>query len=186
MLVNQRWPGMCVLCVAAAFATPGCGEADRPAAVRAPATGPAAAVAGGAVKGWDCAALLNTQEVDSFVGRAGAQLVSHVRGDTNREVPGHTECGYQLPPAGGLHFYVNTGPAVGPASGYDLRGSALRNNAEKLSGIGDEAWMWDLKGNSFSAFAVAKGAEVFVGVGNEGGRGKEIARRVLEIVVSRL
>jgi hypothetical protein len=185
-MLNQRWPAVWALCAAAGLVTPGCGEADRPAPVQAPATSPAAPAAGGAVKGWDCAALLTTQEVDSFVGRGGAQLVSHVRGDTNREVPGHTECGYQLPPAGGLHFYVNTGPALGPASGYDLRGSAQRNHAEKLSGIGDEAWMWDLKGNSFSAVAFAKGAEVFVGVGNEGGRGKEIAQRVLETVVSRL
>jgi hypothetical protein len=185
-MLNQRWPGVWALCAAAGLVTAACGEADRPAPLQAPATSPATPAAAGAVKGWDCAALLTTKEVDSFVGRGGAQLVSHVRGDTNREVPGHTECGYQLPPAGGLHFYVNTGPALGPASGYDLRGSAQRNNAEKLGGIGDEAWMWDLKGNSFSAVAFAKGAEVFVGVGNEGGRGKEIAQRVLETVVSRL
>lgn len=175
-----------VLSMCMAGLAAGCGGADRPAPVKAPATTTGPAMASGAAKGWDCATLLTPQEVDSFVGRGGAKVVSHVRGDTNQEVPGHTECGYHLPPAEGLHFYVNTGPALEPASGYDLRGSAQRNNAEKLSGIGEDAWMWDLKGNSFSAFAVAKGAEVFVGVGNEGGRGKEVARRVLETVVSRL
>jgi hypothetical protein len=184
-MLNQRWPGVWALCAAAGLVTAACGEADRPAPLQAPATARATPAAGGVAKGWDCAALLTTKEVYSFVGRAGAQLVSHVRGDTNREVPGHTECGYQLPPAGGLHFYVNAGPALGPAA-TTLGGAAQRNKAEMLGGIGDEAWKWDLKGNSFSAVAFAKGAEVFVGVGNEGRRGKEIARRVLQTVVSRL
>jgi len=173
-----------VLSLCAAGLTAGCGGADRPAPAQA--ANPEPALARGAAKGWDCTTLLSAQEVDRFVGRSGAKIVSQVRGDTNRDVPGHTECGYELPPAGGLHFYVNTGPALGPASGYDLRGSAQRNQAEKLSGIGDEAWLWDPKGNSAGAVAIVKDAEVFVGVGNEGGRGKEIARRVLETVVSRL
>jgi hypothetical protein len=171
---------------AAGLVTAGCGDADRPAAAQAAPTTTGPTVARSAARGWDCTALLSPQEVDRFVGRSGAKVVSHVRGDTNPEVPGHTECGYELPPAGGMHFYVNTGPALGPASGYDLRDSVQRNKADRLNGIGDEAWLWGLEGNSFSAVAFTKGAEVFVGVGNEGGKGKEIARRVLEHVVSRL
>lgn len=181
--MNRRLQATLLLCVVALSAS-GCGEADNAARVQTPVATSGPSAARGAAKGWDCAALLTTQDVERIVGRGGARIVSSVRGDANQEAPGHTECGYELPPAGGLHFFVNTGPAL--ASGSDLRGSAQRNKAEKLSGIGDEAWTWDLKGKSFSAVAVVKGAEVFVGVGNEGGQGKAIAQHVLQTVVSRL
>jgi hypothetical protein len=186
-LMNKRWEIVLWLCVVALSAA-GCGEADKAVPGQTPAavSGQQPPVARSAARGWDCAALLSPQDVERIVGRGGATIVSSVRGDANPEAPGHTECGFFVPPAGGLHFFINTGPALAPESGYDLRGSAQGYNVESLNGIGDEAWMWELKGNSVSAVAIAKGAEVFVGVGNEGDRGKEIAQRLLEIVVSRL
>lgn len=169
-----------------AMVASGCGGADKaaPGQTAAATSGPTGPH--DVAKGWDCTALLNAQDVERIVGRGGVRIVSSVRGDTNPEAPGHTECGYEVPPAGGLHFFVNTGPALAPDGGYDLRGSAQRNKAEKLSGIGDEAWIWDQMGNSSSAVAIGKDVEVFVGVGNEGGQGKAIAERVLQIVVERL
>lgn len=185
MRIEPLAPALCTCVVI--FSAPGCGDADkaRPAQTNITAAGPTAARS--AAKGWDCTALLSTEDVERIVGRGGVKLVSKVRGDANQESPGHTECGYELPPAGGMHFFINTGPALGPYSGYDLKGAAERNKAERLAGVGDEAWQWgEAKGNSANAFAVAKGAEVFVGVGNEGSKGKLIAQRALEIVVSKL
>ncbi len=112
-MTNKKNPLAAVLGTCVLLAACSDGNTPAPAQTAMATSKPAPAAA----KGWDCSALLGVQEIERIVGRAGARLVSSVRGDTNADEPGHTKCGYELPPAGGMHFFFSTGPALDPDSG---------------------------------------------------------------------
>jgi hypothetical protein len=181
------------LTVAAMFAG-GCGQggtSESPDQAEPAAPSQAAAPSQGAgIKGYDCDVLLTTDELHEIAGPA-ARRVSGLRGDQNTEVPGITDCGYQVDGSVGMSFYVYTGGGSG--EGLEaftfLWDRNTREGAQAVTGIGDAALLRSALGGR-ELVVRAQGAGIRVGAASMEGRSSvdldALLRRVATNIVPRL
>lgn len=146
----------------------------------------------GNVQGYDCNDLMSEQEIDRIVGLSGTVVLGSARGDENDVLPGHTECGYELPDDMLLTISVYSGAGFGEAlETFDVVWTAAQSQgAEPLPEMGVGALLQLDFPTGPRILARAQGLGIVVGASDPEGLDKhdltEVIRRVLALVVERL
>jgi hypothetical protein len=163
-------------------------QTGAPVSARAPGAGTASA----GVQGYDCADLITEREIDQVIGLDGTKRVSGVRGDENDVLPGHTECGYELPGNHvlGISVYSGRGSGEGLETFDFVWEQARSQGAESLSGIGESALIETDRPSGPRALARARDRGIRVAAGDLEGLGRleldRVVRSILATVVGRV